>query len=83
MQDESIHVCKTAYTCQMTQCTHLSGQFTGEAHLVHFELNSYWMVSQAVSRLQKFLYHYGNKWSYNSSAVFRLHTTHMIGIIWK
>ena len=75
---------------QMVHCTlnmpvymQCYSQFTSEAHLVHFELHSDWMVSQAVSKLRRLLYHYSNHWSYNSWAVFRLHNAHIIGIIWK
>ena len=64
----------------MMQC---SGQFTREAHLVHFELDPDWMVSQAVRKLRRLLYHYSNHWSHNSWSIFSLHTAHIIGRIRK
>ena len=54
-----------ASTSQMAHCTlnmmlQCCSQFTREAHSVHFELDSEWMVGQAVGKLRRLLYHSGN-----------------------
>ena len=54
-------------------------QFTTETYLVYFKLNPDWVVGQAIGKLIRLFYRYGNHWSCNPWAVFRLHTAHTTG----